>query len=71
MFTEFKNEEHESQDISSKEACKLLNISSVTLWNWDKKGYTKPFKTPTGRRRYRRSDLKNLLVQIESKRSTQ
>lgn len=37
---------------STGEMCKLLNVTSKTLYNWDKSGKLKAFRTPTNRRFY-------------------
>lgn len=37
-----------------------LQVSLVTLWNWDKKNITKPLKIGNAKR-YRRSDLEKIL----------
>lgn len=38
----------------------ILNISLVTLWNWDKKGITRPLRIGN-KKLYRRSDLEKIL----------
>jgi Helix-turn-helix domain len=39
-----------------------LKVSLVTLWNWDKKGITRPLRIGNAKR-YRRSDLEKILNQ--------
>ena len=38
----------------------LLKVSLVTLWNWDRKGITKPVRIGNTKR-YRRTDLEKIL----------
>jgi hypothetical protein len=46
--------------ITSQEIAKALNISLVTLWQWDKNGITSPLRVGN-RKLYRRSDLEKIL----------
>lgn len=46
--------------LTSGEMAKLLKISLVTLWSWDKKGITRPLRIGNAKR-YRRSDLEKIL----------
>ena len=46
----------QEQYLTSAQVAEFLQISLVTLWQWDKKGITKPI-TIGKLKRYRRSDL--------------
>jgi predicted DNA-binding transcriptional regulator AlpA len=65
-------EEREVQNFSnkewltSKEVTSLLKITSVTLWNYDKQGLTKPQRIGR-RKRYLQSDILAILQRKESK----
>lgn len=52
--------------LTPTEMMQLLKISSVTLWNWDKKGITRPFRIGN-QKRYRRSDLAKIIVEFGKK----
>ena len=43
--------------LSVSEAAALLGVSISTLQRWDKSGHLPALRTPTKRRRYRRSDV--------------
>ncbi len=43
-----------------QQVCEILNISSVTLWRWENKGYLIPIKIG-GKNRFRMSDIKRIL----------
>lgn len=42
--------------ITGNKVCEILDISRVTLWNWDKKDITKPIRMGN-LKRYLRSDI--------------
>lgn len=67
-FENFQNEKGTSGDemvyVSRKEACNLLKVSKVTLYNWDKKGILKARKIGT-RVLYTMEDIKAKLNQEE------
>lgn len=42
------------------EAAALLEVSVGTVRRWDAKGYLRSVRTPSGQRRFRRSDLEAL-----------
>ncbi len=48
--------ESDSQFMTGKKVCELLDISRVTLWQWDKKGITKPIRMGN-LKRYKSSDI--------------
>ena len=47
--------------LNIKEASEYLNVSKLTLRNWEKNGLIKPFKTTGKHRRYLTEDLDNLI----------
>lgn len=54
-----KNESEEDL-ITRKEACEMLNVTDVTIWNWAKQGRVKTYKI--GNRIYLfRDEVKNLI----------
>ncbi|MHA1213000.1 MAG: helix-turn-helix transcriptional regulator [Candidatus Heimdallarchaeota archaeon] len=50
------SQKSDSQYITGEKVCEILDISRVTLWQWDKKGITKPIRMGN-LKRYRRSDI--------------
>lgn len=71
LFNEWQDERDamkpapkEDRLLSADEAASVLNVSSVTLWRWSKKGYLKPVKA--GRKvHYWQSSIDNLLKKKE------
>jgi len=59
-----KNEE--TQILTVNRVCEKLEITRVTLWDWDKKGITKPIRLGN-LKRYRLSDIEELLKKKEVK----
>jgi hypothetical protein len=60
---EIKNNSVESPEeyLTSRQFAEALQISEVTLWNWDKRGITNPLRIGS-QKRYRRSDLERILT---------
>lgn len=57
----------ENKYVKIKEAAKFLNVSSLTLRNWDKKGLLKPARHPINNYRvYNIADLERFIKRIES-----
>ncbi len=56
-----RSQEVPEQYLTPDQAAKVLQVSLVTLWNWDKKGITLPLKIGN-QKRYRRSDIDNLMT---------
>ena len=56
LITDANTETYPSPDQVSK----ILNVNKTTLWRWQKKGYLVPVEVG-GKRRYRMSDVKQLL----------
>ena len=55
-------EDSECHYINGNKVCEILDISRVTLWQWDKKGITRPIRMGN-LKRYRRSDIFNMAKQ--------
>lgn len=51
--------------LSVKKVQELYGISRRTLINWEEKGLLKPYRTPGGRRRYKKEDIEKLLGMFE------
>lgn len=47
-------------------AATALGVSTDTLRRWDRDGRLRAVRTPTGQRRFRRSDVEALLAQRQS-----
>ncbi len=57
------NEREEEEYLTPSEMAQALKISMVTLWHWDKKGITHPLRVGN-LKRYRKSDLKKIMVEF-------
>lgn len=56
-----------SKLITIKEAAKILNISKLTLRNWDNEGKLKAYRHPINNYRiYRLDDIEQIIKTIES-----
>ncbi|OHA08957.1 MAG: hypothetical protein A3B37_02910 [Candidatus Sungbacteria bacterium RIFCSPLOWO2_01_FULL_59_16] len=52
--------------ITIKQAAALLDVTPLTLRNWDKKGLLAAYRHPVNNYRlYRHADIENLLLQIK------
>ncbi len=51
--------------LSVKKVQELYGISRRTLINWEEKGLLKPYRTPGGRRRYKKEDIERLMGMLE------
>ncbi|MCF8605116.1 MerR family DNA-binding transcriptional regulator [Gordonia sp. HY442] len=47
--------------IAIGETAKMLGVSVKTVRNWEARGLISALRTPTGHRRFRRSDVERLL----------
>lgn len=56
-----RSQETPEQYLTPEETAKILKVSLVTLWHWDKKEITRPVKIGN-QKRYRRSDIDNLMT---------
>lgn len=61
-ITEARAGQEPKQDelITSKEVQKLFNITPVTLWKWNKRGYLNPIKIGGKKLYYKRADVEKL-----------
>ena len=68
MLTNQKEQPTEEKEeyLTPSEMMQLLKISSVTLWNWDKKGITRPLRIGN-QKRYRHSDLEKIIIEFGKK----
>ncbi len=56
-----KNSPKETEEyLTPAQFAEALQVSLVTLWNWDHKGITRPLRIGNAKR-YRRSDLEKIL----------
>lgn len=53
-------EANEEKYLSIDEVTEILKVNKTTLWRWSKSGYLVPIEVG-GKRRYKLSDIKNLL----------
>jgi excisionase family DNA binding protein len=51
--------------LTVKQAAEFLGVSRNTLYRYENRGFLVPLRTPTGHRRYRRSDLEDFLHKME------
>ena len=61
---ELLNKEADDELMTRKEACKLLQIDSSTLWHWTNKGHVKSYVI-ANRRYYKRSELMKSLKPLK------
>jgi putative resolvase len=47
--------------LTAQQINKLYGFHRNTLLNWEKQGLLKPYRTPGGRRRYRKEEIEKLL----------
>lgn len=52
-----------TQWLSLKEACRLLQVTEVTLRQWANSGHVRVYRTPGGHRRFLREDVDTLTAQ--------
>lgn len=57
------SEKEEEEYLTPSEMAQALKISMVTLWHWDKKGITHPLRVGN-LKRYRKSDLKKMMIEF-------
>jgi Helix-turn-helix domain len=68
FFNQSKKEDLSAKEwLNSKETETLLKISAVTRWEWSKKGILNPHKIGS-RLRYRKDEVLQALIKIESKK---
>lgn len=54
---------------SISEAARYLGVFPLTLRNWEKKGKIKPFRTPGRHRRFRKSELDEIINGVFNQRN--
>lgn len=60
------------QYITIKKAARLLHVSPLTLRNWDKKGFLKPYRHPVNNYRiYRLDQIEIFLRRLELSKAKQ
>jgi putative resolvase len=52
-----------------RDVAKIFNITTKTLWEWQKKGIIKAVKLPTGKLRYPKSEVDRLWRQLRATES--
>jgi len=50
--------------LKPKDVARIFNISTKTLWEWQRKGIIKAVKLPTGKLRYPKSEVERLWRQL-------
>ncbi len=55
-----KTPQKKEKFLTTREVCELLSISRITLWQWDKKGITRPNRVGN-LKRYRASDIEKMM----------
>lgn len=59
-----KSQDSKNTLLTGEQVCKMLSISRVTLWDWDKKRITDPVRLGN-LKRYRLSDIEELIKKKE------
>jgi len=60
---------NQDEHLSIKETAELLNVSLLTLRNWDKKGILIPYRNPINNYRiYKLSQIQQFFEEIETSR---
>jgi len=52
--------------LKPKDVARIFNISTKTLWEWQKKGIIKAVKLPTGKLRYPKGEVERLWKQLKA-----
>ncbi|MCX7927144.1 MAG: MerR family DNA-binding transcriptional regulator [Candidatus Omnitrophica bacterium] len=60
-----KKEDSVKEILTISEAAKLLGVLPLTLRNWEKKGLLRPFRTLGGHRRFRKTDLEQIINSVK------
>lgn len=55
--------------LKPKDVARIFNISTKTLWEWQKKGIIKAVRLPTGKLRYPKSEVERLWRQLRATES--
>ncbi|MDK2875607.1 MAG: MerR family regulatory protein [Archaeoglobaceae archaeon] len=62
-------EEGYDELLKPKDVAKIFNISTKTLWEWQKKGIIKAVRLPTGKLRYPKSEVERVWKQLRATES--
>lgn len=55
-----KEQEPETELLTTKEVCGVFGIAPVTLWKWNKRGYLVPVKVGGKKLYYNRADVERI-----------
>jgi predicted site-specific integrase-resolvase len=55
--------------LKPRDVAKIFNITTKTLWEWQRKGIIKAVRLPTGKLRYPRSEVDRLWKQLRATKS--
>jgi len=59
-------EEDFEELLKPKDVARIFNITTKTLWKWQKKGIIRAVRLPTGKLRYPRSEVERLWRQLKA-----
>jgi len=62
-------EEKYEELLKPRDVAKIFNITTKTLWEWQKKGIIRAVRLPTGKLRYPRSEVDRLWRQLKATES--
>ena len=55
--------------LKPKDVAKIFNITTKTLWEWQKRGIIKAVRLPSGKFRYPRSEVERIWKQLRATES--
>jgi excisionase family DNA binding protein len=58
--------EPEAPNLTPQRAAAMLGVSAAAVSDWADRGYLPYFRTPSGQRRFRRSDVEALLARMKA-----
>jgi len=59
-------EEGYEELLKPKDVAKIFNITTKTLWEWQKRGIIKAVRLPSGKLRYPRSEVERVWKQLRA-----
>jgi Predicted site-specific integrase-resolvase len=62
-------EEGYEELLKPKDVAKIFNITTKTLWEWQKKGIIKAVRLPSGKLRYPKSEVERVWKQLRATES--
>jgi Predicted site-specific integrase-resolvase len=62
-------EEGYEELLKPKDVAKIFNITTKTLWEWQKKGIIKAVRLPSGKLRYPKSEVERIWKQLRATKS--